>query len=186
MNEKTKDILLISSIAVASVGVLYGAWHFRNRLLYSMIDNNNREKLNELHPKYKNAFANFLTDLKLKGYVPLVTSGYRSIAKQQELHNQNPSAAIAGHSLHNFGLATDINIMKPSFIGMNQSNEKWKPIVEIANKNGLDWGGNLFPSYSSGGGDRVHFQPKTMTLSGTKLLAMYNDKKVDKNGYVKI
>lgn len=186
MTDKTQNIILISTIAVSVVGLCFVGYKFRNKLLVTLIEKNNREKLAEAHPLLKNKASNFLIDLKLKGYEPLITSLNRDFAKQNELHIQDSRNAPAGMSLHNYGIAMDINIMKndkSGFIGMNQSDELWQPIVEIAKKNGLDWGGGgKFGSYN----DRVHFQPKDFKYKGSDLLAMKNEGKIDKNGFVKV
>lgn len=186
MNNKLKTISIISVVALAVSGMIYGAYRYRGILLKSLIDVENEKKLKELHPKYKQRFYNFIYDLNKKGYTVLITSGFRSFEKQQQLLKENPKAGKPGMSLHNYGIATDINIMKPEHLGMNSPNDKWKPIVDIAKKNGLDWGGELLPTFTTGGGDRVHFQPKNFKYKGSELLAMKNAGNVDKNEFVKI
>lgn len=182
MNDKTTTILIVSGTIVLATGICVVGYYYRGKLLTSMIDAGNKEKINELMPIYKRLYENFFADLKLKGYTPLVTSGLRTFAKSQELYLQDSRNAKPGYSLHNYGIACDINIMKPNFIGMLQSDKDWAPIVKIAKKNGLDWGGEIIPGYK----DRVHFQPKNFPYKGSELLAMKNDGKVDSKGFVKV
>jgi len=183
---KDNNILVIAGIATLGMSILYGLYTFRGYLLRHLITKENYKKLQLLHPKYKRNFINFINDLNRKKYNVYITSGFRSFESQNMLHQQNNNAALAGHSLHNYGLALDINILEPDYIGMNTSDSKWLPIVEIAKNNNLDWGGQLFKSYSSGGGDRVHFQPKDLKYKGTDLLTLYNNNKGDSKGFVKI
>jgi len=127
--------------------------------------------LKELHPKYQNLFRKFIAEIeKNTNYKVLITSGFRSFAKQAQLHLENSSNAAAGKSLHNFGLAIDINLVSKkdgSMLMKASSDESWKKsgVLDIAKKLGLEWGGGgKFGSYD----DRVHFQ---VPLSGTKLYA---------------
>lgn len=70
--------------------------------------------LNELHPQLK-PWAKWLLDVgRYYDSRLVVTSGFRSIKKQQELHSNwlsgksNIPAAPPGQSMHNYGLAFDL------------------------------------------------------------------------------
>lgn len=117
--------------------------------------------INELHRSYKNHFRAFINEFETKypQYRVLITSGYRSFAKQAGLKRQNANNARPGYSMHNYGLAIDINIVSASnpntiIARMNSADSVWRDtgILSIANKYGLTWGGT-FNNYS----DRVHF-----------------------------
>ena len=175
---------IIPSALILGTATTVAAFRFNNFMLSKVIEEDNLKKLNELHPKYRARFIKFFADLYKEGFTPLVTSGYRSIEKQNALHAADPNAAKGGSSLHNFALACDINIMKPKFIGMNTPDADWSRVVEIAKKNKLGWGGNLFGSSYH---DRVHFQPDELKgKKGTELLALVEAGQVDKNGFVKL
>lgn len=126
--------------------------------------------IKDLHPKYQDLFRRFIYEVeKNTNYKVLITSGFRSFAKQAQLHLENPSNAKAG-SLHNFGLAIDINLVSKkdgSMIMKASSDSAWEKsgVLAIAKNLGLQWGGGgRFGSYD----DRVHFQAP---LSGSKLYA---------------
>lgn len=176
---------LIGGGALAGLGLLYAGYNFRGIVLQKMIDEKNIETVKNLHPSIRKQAYNFLYDMKKAGYT-ILFYGTRTFESQKKEHDKNPNAAKPGHSLHNYGLAFDVNVLKPIQLGFKQSNKEWEPVVKIAKKNGFDWGGTLLPNYSSGGGDKVHFQPKGLGLRGTELLAMKNAGKVDKNGFVKL
>jgi hypothetical protein len=182
MDDKKATILIVSSSILLAAGIGFFGYRYRGIILSSMIDKYNKKKISELHPKYRAKYQNFLVDLKRKGYTPLVTDGIRTYEESVKYYNQDNRNAKPGTSLHIYGVAMDINIKEPEFIGMLQSDEKWKPIVEIAKKNGLEWGGEIFNGYK----DRVHFQPKGFPYKGTQLLAMKNEGKTDKNGFVRV
>jgi peptidoglycan L-alanyl-D-glutamate endopeptidase CwlK len=114
----------------------------------------NEEKLKDLHPIFKINLYKFLKGLEKKGYKIIATSGYRSFEKQNELYNSGVTSAQAGHSMHNYGLATDINLISPlgEHLKMNTSKSKWLQAVEGYEKFGLRWGGNF--------DDNVHFDYK--------------------------
>ena len=113
--------------------------------------------INSLNDAAKSIFTNFIADIVGLGYTNVViTSGYRSISKQQVLYNIDDKNAKPGFSQHNFGLAIDINCDKaklhPLYLRKNSSDEDWKEIVDLSKKYNLFWGGGL-----AGYHDRVHF-----------------------------
>jgi hypothetical protein len=103
---------------------------------------------------------NFLREFEQDNpqYRILITSGYRSFAEQVILKAQNNSNASPGKSLHNYGLAIDLNIQNGSgtvIASKHSSDSTWynTGIVTLANKKGITWGGTAFGTYK----DRVHF-----------------------------
>jgi len=71
----------------------------------------NRSKLEGLNPVMHNRFNGMAQEYgELTGQSIQVNSGYRSMEEQARLHASNPQkAAPPGRSLHEFGLAVDIN-----------------------------------------------------------------------------
>ena len=122
--------------------------------------------LKELHPDYQNKFRQFIADVERNtGYKVLITSGFRSFAKQAQLHLTDGGAS-SGKSLHNYGLATDLNLIsktgKPSLV-KSSSDANWikTGVVDIAKKYGLEWGGG--GNFGSNH-DPVHFQVDNLSV----------------------
>jgi len=127
--------------------------------------------LTDLHTKYQNVFRSFIADADKKlGYKVLITSGYRSFKKQAELKLENSDNALPGKSMHNYGLALDINLISKkdgTQLKKSSTSAAWEKtgIVELATKYGLKWGGGgTFGSYH----DPVHFE---IPLGGSKMYA---------------
>jgi muramidase (phage lysozyme) len=115
----------------------------------------------DLHPAYQNFFRAFIKEFEAKfpQYRVLVTSGYRTFAQQAVLKAQNANNASPGRSMHNYGLALDINIVRASdgvvIANKSSDNSVWinTGIISIAQRYGFTWGGDSFASYH----DPVHF-----------------------------
>lgn len=143
--------------------------------------------IKRLHPKFRNlarALINRVEDrLGLKMFI---TSGYRTYAEQEKLHQQNPNNAKPGVSSHNFGFAFDLNVRDKNgnlILTKSSSSKKWKDsgVIDIAKGLGMLWGGDgLFGGYH----DPVHFFIKPNGKSTVNLAALKEEKKVDSNGYV--
>lgn len=73
--------------------------------------NTKEENLTNVHPKvYKNFTGMAKEFYQLTGKQVQLNEGFRSFAHQQRLHRQNPNrAAPPGRSLHEYGLALDVN-----------------------------------------------------------------------------
>ena len=147
-------------------------------------DGVSKNKIEKLHPKFKNMVAELFTRAEKElGLNLYATSGYRTYAEQVILHNQNSSNALPGYSSHNFGFAIDLNVRKngKAILLKASSNEAWKKsgIVDLAKSIGIDWVGD-YGSYH----DPVHFFLKPGGLSTTELRSLYNAGKKDINGYV--
>lgn len=125
--------------------------------------------LKELHPDHAAAFRKFISDVeKNTPYRVLITSGYRSFLKQLALNKENSQNAKPGKSMHNYGLAIDLNLIHRkdgTSLRKLDTSAKWEAtgVVKIAKKYGLKWGGaGNFGSYH----DPVHFE---IPLGGDKL-----------------
>ena len=85
----------------------------------------------------------------------IITSGYRTFEKQQQLYDSGQTTARAGNSFHNYGMAIDINLIRfGKYIGMINTKSAWLEtgVPQIAEEMGLRWGGNFSSFY-----DPVHF-----------------------------
>ena len=119
--------------------------------------------LDNLHPDVKDKYKKFIINFQEStGYYVIPTSGYRNIYEQEHVHDVSGNNLNGGDSLHNYGLAMDLNLAKmdnKKLIVLNQSSsiEQWKNsnIVSHAEKEGLRWGG-YFNSKNSVP-DKIHF-----------------------------
>lgn len=196
MGSAKKTILILVGVLVASI--IVGNILFNNNLDGSSKnwfdvdskwykDEHTRAIVQKLHPKFRNKVAEFFTKMEKElGLSAYATSGYRTIAEQQVLHNQNPANAKPGYSSHNFGFAIDLNVKNKDgkiILKKASSDKEWNDskVVELAKDLGLSWGGGgAFGSYH----DPVHFYIKPKGLNNADLRAMYNEGKTDKDGYV--
>lgn len=140
----------------------------------------NSEKLNSLHPSIRVRAKQFINDVnKQLGYNMQVTSGARSTEKQAYLYATQNNAARPGYSLHEYGLAFDVINSNPP-LGLGTSKAAWQPVVEIAKKHGLRWGGEDF----AGNYDPVHFY-QDFGIPRPELMEKVNNKQLTM-GYVNI
>jgi len=152
-----------------------------------MKDKISQDRITKLHPKAREIFINFITECENTLNITLrITMGYRTIKEQNDLYAQGRTKpgnkvtnAKGGQSFHNFGLAVDLVELVNGQPNWNYDMSKLKP---IADKYKLQWGGN-WKSIK----DYPHFELKMNFREDCKdLLAMVNEGKVDKNGYVLI
>ena len=144
------------------------------------------EMVESMHPKLRQKFANFFTDVEKElGLYVVGTSGLRDTEKQIQLNLENDANATAGHSDHEYGFAMDINVYNKA--GQNvlrkaTSKKTWldSGVVNIAKKHGFKWGGD-FNSYH----DPIHFY-NDFGIPAPDMLAMRKVGKVDSNGYLKV
>jgi hypothetical protein len=117
-----------------------------------------KEQLDELHPKEKQSFINFINDILDMGFDVIVTDVLRTIAKSAELYKQNSKNAKPGFSSHNYAFAIDFNVVN---IATGKRYMKATPLKEwIATgipklgkeKYGMRWGGDF-----NGYPDPIHF-----------------------------
>jgi len=143
--------------------------------------------IKRLHPKFRNLARALINRVEDKlGLKMFITSGYRTYAEQEKLHQQNPNNAKPGVSSHNFGFAFDVNVRDKNgnlILTKSSSSNKWKDsgVIDIAKDLGMLWGGDgLFGGYH----DPVHFFIKPNGKSTVNLAALKEENKVDGNGYV--
>ena len=171
-----------------------------------MIDKITLERIQTLHPKIrKEAETIYTTQI-----VPALTGKalcrfaftLRTFAEQSALYAQGRTKfydanghkvgivtnAKAGQSLHNYGLALDIVLVKGSTISWNDTIDydkdgkaDWMEVVEILKTNGWTWGGD-WKSFK----DKPHFE-KPFGNTWRTLLAKHNAKDfIPGTNYVRI
>ncbi len=117
---------------------------------------NNEGYIADLNPVAKNIFQNFINEIIKMGYAVVISSGYRSSAKQAKLKQENVKNATPGFSTHEYGIGLDINLVKDGkWLNKSTSLADWKKtgVVDLAKKKfNMRWGGE-FPGYS----DPIHF-----------------------------
>lgn len=109
------------------------------------------------------AFKDFIEEIERKTeWNVVIVSGYRTEEEQKALKIINAKNANPGKSKHNFAKAIDICVYRRKFffsrwLLKSSSKKQWEEsgIVEIAERNNLNWGGN-FKNYH----DPVHFEVK--------------------------
>ncbi len=99
-----------------------------------------------------------------------LNEGLRSYSRQNELYAQGRTTngprvtnAKGGQSYHNFGFAVDVVPLIPGTKtpnwNFNVKDPKWRRVVELARKRGLDWGGDWlfkdFPHFQSTGAPKL-------------------------------
>lgn len=187
-----KENKTIAKIAIVSVvaGLVAVLWVYRFQIIWQLYSLKlpvlkrvqNAEKLEDLHPVWKVQFFKFVKELENLGYTVIITSGFRSFEKQEQLYNSGSTTAKAGRSYHNYGLATDINVITPegTHLKMNTAAQTWQPVVEIAEKYGLRWGGVFSNFY-----DPIHFDFKNK-YDIDDLLAMKESGNIINDKYIKL
>jgi len=160
-----------------------------------MKDQKTLDRIKLMHPKLikevEEIYGEICEALTGKAFCRF-TSTLRTFAEQDALYAKGRTTpggivtnAKGGTSMHNYGLALDIVLIKDGkdaiwdvktdFDGDGKAD--WIEVVEIFKQYGWEWGGN-WKFY-----DAPHFQ-KSFGKSVRELLALRNAKKVDSNGYV--
>jgi len=150
---------------------------FRKKIIREVQKVGNDLKLSQLHPTFQPRARLFIQHLEREGFQPTITSGFRSFEQQAQLYGDGKTTAAPGFSLHNYGLALDINTEVPR-LRMASSRSQWLPVYYIAQNYGLLWGGD-FTSFF----DPVHFFMDS-GFTSPQLLSRLNAGQVDNNGFV--
>lgn len=117
-----------------------------------------------LHPVVAEKQNKLVERARKNGIKIIITEGYRSEERQNELFEQGRStagqivtSARGGESYHNYGLAIDFAIRVSAdkviwdmdYDGNGNGKSDWMEIVEIAKELGFEWGGDWanFPDY---------------------------------------
>ncbi len=170
-----KKVWLIAGSIVVG-GIIIGlAYRYRNKIKDVAIDyalsDNQEAAIKKLHKTAQEPFRKLISAMEKKGYKVLVTSGYRTWAEQERLHQTNPSKIpAAGGGYHNYGMALDINLLKDGKQWkMATPTAEWLKtgIPEMAEKMGFKWGGR-FNGYK----DHVHFDWRKYDSKELKKLAI--------------
>jgi RHS repeat-associated protein len=129
-----------------------------------------------LHPRVQSMADQLLDDLSSQGLNGRLGQTLRTFAQQNQLYAQGRTVpgpivtnAQGGQSIHNFGLAFDIQMFDPSgnYI-TNGSDPAYSTAGQIGQNLGLEWGGNWSSIF-----DPSHFQ-YTGGLTLAQILANYN------------
>lgn len=134
------------------------------------------ERVEELHPKVREDFKNFITDAEnALGITIRVTQGMRTFAEQQALYDQGRTKpgkivtkAKPGSSYHQYGLAVDLVELVNGGVDWDYDMSK---LVPFADKYGIFWGGNFPGSFK----DHPHFE-KHFDINWRVLLSKHNTK----------
>lgn len=112
-----------------------------------------------LNPDFANRVGQFIGNAKKRGVDVQFTSGYRTQARQDGLHNDPTATTPAKNSLHSAGRGADIEL--PSLANGQVDRAALNALVADAAAAGLSWGGhfkNPAPDprhfYYDPGGDR--------------------------------
>lgn len=172
-NNRTKKIVIATVVIVAIIVFLFIKPPKGKSIFQMALTAQQEAYLKELSNVSRPKFEAFIREAESKGFNIIITSGYRSIQKQNELHAQNPQNAKGGFSFHNFGRAIDINAQKGSLVLRKASSRQdWEGsgLPDIARKHGLSWQYS-FGSYI----DPVHFQDDSQSITAlrNKAIAMY-------------
>lgn len=113
-----------------------------------------------LHPKLQRMQAELLTEAEAAGLPLVVTEGYRSPERQAKLYAQGRTApgpvvtrAPPGFSMHEYGLAFDVAVLKDGKATWPNDLDLWEKIGQLGESVGLEWGGRFKTIV-----DRPHFQ----------------------------
>ncbi|MFA6569661.1 MAG: M15 family metallopeptidase [Bacteroidota bacterium] len=187
MNEKRQQILIIagSIITGASLLILFRKQiaTFLNFPLKAYFEAKTEEALLELHPKFRNVAKRFLKEVEDKlGYTPIITDAGRTYNEAQANQQSGTGVAMSYH-LAPIGLAFDVNFKNEQGIPVlvkASSKTAWQPVVDIAKKYNLEWGGN----FTNVAYDPVHFQ-YSYVVQGRKPSELLKLDR-DSNGFIKI
>ncbi len=139
----------------------------------------NNAIIKTLHPLFAYRVAKLVKSREEQGHTIILTSGFRSWEKQDELYQSGATTAPAGNSLHNYGMAVDLN--EDGILKMATATSEWENsgIVTEGQNLGMRWGGYFNVT------DRVHFD--FMEKYDINLLkGLYENGQLIKNKYVKI
>lgn len=166
MKKEYIPIVIMGSLGVVLIGI---GFYFRKQIksvtqaaIDFLFSDNITYHINQLNPAVKLKFAQFIDKIQKMGYKVQVNSSYRPFKRQAEIKydekdpSHDPNAATPGYSLHNYGLALDLQVSKNGITyGKSTSDALWLStgIPQLAKSMGMRWGGDAFGSYQ----DAVHF-----------------------------
>ena len=181
-----KTILLLAGIMVGTIilaNVLFKKTDMPNEEVEKTWDAKTDAKIQTLHPSLRAKASQFVNAVEKRlGKRIKVTDGLRTFAEQNKLYAQGRTTAgkkvtnaKGGQSYHNYGLAFDCYLTEGGKVTFKKAVNS--EIAKIGKDLGLEWGGEWKTLK-----DMPHFQ---LTKGKTSdLLALYNGKQTDSNGYV--
>lgn len=156
----TEQVQVGTKRVVVNAGEVYQNQNSLPKMSYTgKVRNTNTHLLNSYSIYAKVKFTDLINKINMSGYSVYITSGVRTYAEQVRLKAQNKKNADPGSSLHEKGIAMDINIINVSTgrqYYKTTSRAQWQAtgIPQLAESMGFVWGGTAFPTYY----DPVHFQ----------------------------
>nr|WP_213525868.1 M15 family metallopeptidase [Paenibacillus sp. J31TS4] len=128
------------------------------------LDTEPARPVTQLHPLIAAKQKELTAEAARVGIRLLITEGFRSEEKQEELYRQGRSGdgrvvtnARGGESYHNYGLAIDFALLTKDgkaiwdleYDGNRNGKADWMEVVAIAKRLGFTWGGDWtsFPDY---------------------------------------
>lgn len=173
MKKEYIPFAIMGGVALTLIGV---GIYFRRQLKQAVLDLNDylftdniSYHIKQLNPAYQKLFADFVAKIIKMGYKVQINSSYRDFLKQAQQHKDDARNAPAGSSMHNYGLALDLQVSKNGKVyGKSTSDAEWLStgIPQLAKSMGLEWGGD-FVGYQ----DAVHFSVKGFTGAQLQALA---------------
>jgi uncharacterized protein YcbK (DUF882 family) len=119
--------------------------------------------------RYLNTVKNFEAQHGSEGYSILISEGYRTMARSNQLRASGVKAASGGHSYHNYGMAGDFLIYKDGQL-INHGPAYDEMLATIAKEQGLH-----APISNDGG----HFQPVELPTAVPQELSQYKNEGED-------
>lgn len=104
-----------------------------------------------------------------EGYSILISEGYRTMARSNQLRARGVKAARGGHSYHNYGMAGDFLIYKNGQL-IDHGAAYTEMLAEIAEQHGL---------HAPISGDRGHFQPVELPTAVPQALSQHKNEGED-------
>ena len=183
---KNKEIYIGLGVGIAVTTLLILIFRrkpMENIAVEKTWDSKTDDKIKTLHPKLRGIASKFINDVEKKLGIRLrITDGLRTFAEQNKLYAQGRTTAgkivtnaKGGQSYHNYGLAFDCYLTEGGKVTFKKAVNS--EIAKIGKDLGLEWGGEWKTLK-----DMPHFQ---LTKGKTSdLLALYNAKQTDSEGYV--
>lgn len=110
------------------------------------------DKTTGLYPDFADRVREFIVEANYSGFNIDIFSGYRSVEEQAKLYAKGRTApgqivtnSKPGYSWHSYGLAVDV-VNRDNNGDWNwfpDGDDAWQQLADIADKYGLDWGGNF-------------------------------------------
>jgi hypothetical protein len=166
--------ILVWISGIGSVLLIIGLIN-RKKINEMLTEYNNKAKFDTLNPAAKPIFKKFFMLVKQSGWNPIITSAWRSYAREVSIIAAEKLKMSANNSPHLYSLACDCNFENQKTgkrLRMADGVQSWldSGIPQIAEKLGLRWGGRF-----NGYPDVVHFDiVNILANKGIKQTSLYD------------